>query len=31
MLFIFPCEVENIFFEILLPNSKEITLGTIYC
>ena len=28
---VFPREVENIFFEILLPNSKPITLGTIYC
>ena len=27
---VFPCEVENIFFEILLPNSKPITVGTIY-
>ena len=27
----FPDEVENIFFEILLPNSKPITVGTIYC
>ena len=25
-----PCEVENIFFEILLPNSKPITVGNIY-
>ena len=29
-LFVFPHEVENIFFEILLPNSKPITVGTIY-
>ena len=27
---VFPREVENIFFEILLPNSKPITVGTIY-
>ena len=26
----YPREVENIFFEILLPNSKPITVGTIY-
>ena len=26
----FLSEIENIFFEILLPNSKPITLGTIY-
>ena len=30
-LFVFPREVENIFLEILLPNSKPITVGTIYC
>ena len=29
-LYVFPREVENIFFEILLPNSKPITVGTIY-
>ena len=28
---VFPREVENIFFEILLPNSKPIAVGTIYC
>ena len=28
--FFFPREVENIFFEVLLPNSKSITVGTIY-
>ena len=27
---VFPREVENIFFEFLLPNSKPITVGTIY-
>ena len=27
---VFPREVENIFFEILLPNSKPLTVGTIY-
>ena len=27
---VFPREVENIFLEILLPNSKPITVGTIY-
>ena len=27
---VFPCEIESIFFEILLPNSKPITVGTIY-
>ena len=27
---VFPREAENIFFEILLPNSKPITVGTIY-
>ena len=27
---VFPREVANIFFEILLPNSKPITVGTIY-
>ena len=28
---VFSREVGNIFFEILLPNSKSITVGTIYC
>ena len=28
---VFPCVVENIFFEILLPNSKPIPVETIYC
>ena len=28
---VFPREVESIFFEMLLPNSKSITVGTIYC
>ena len=28
---VFTCEVENTFFEILLPNPKPITVGTIYC
>ena len=28
---VFPREVENIFFEILLPNSKPIIVGIIYC
>ena len=28
---VFPREAENIFFEILLPNSKPITVGTICC
>ena len=27
----FPKDIENIFFEILLPNSKPIVVGTIYC
>ena len=26
-----PSEIESVFFEILLPNSKPITVGTIYC
>ena len=26
---VFPSEIENIFFEILLPNSKLITVGAI--
>ena len=31
ILSVFPSEIENIFFEILLPNSKPITVETIYC
>ena len=27
---VFPREIKNIFFEILLPNSKPVTVGTIY-
>ena len=27
---VFPSEIESVFFEILLPNSKLITVGTIY-
>ena len=27
---VFPCEIESIFFEILLPNSKPVIVGTIY-
>ena len=27
---VFPCEIENIFFKILLPNSKPVTVETIY-
>ena len=27
---VFPREIESVFFEILLPNSKPITVGTIY-
>ena len=27
---VFPREIESVFFEILLPNSKSITVGTIY-
>ena len=27
---VFPREIESVFFEILLPNSKPITIGTIY-
>ena len=30
ILSVFPCEIENIFFEILLPNSKPVIVGTIY-
>ena len=28
---VFPCENENIFFEILLPNSQPVIVGSIYC
>ena len=28
---VFPCDVENIFFEILLPNSKPIIVETTHC
>ena len=28
---VFPCENENIFFEILLRNSQPVIVGTIYC
>ena len=28
--YVFPCEIENIFFEVLLPNSKPIIVGTLY-
>ena len=27
---VLPTEIESVFFEILLPNSKPITVGTIY-
>ena len=27
---VFPREIESVFFEILLPNSKPLTVGTIY-
>ena len=30
ILSVFPREIESVFFEILLPNSKPITVGTIY-
>ena len=30
ILSVFPCETENIFFEILLPNPKPVIVGTIY-
>ena len=30
ILSVFPREIENIFFEILLPNSKPVIVGTIY-
>ena len=28
--FVFPCETESIFFEILLPDSKQVIVGIIY-
>ena len=28
---VFPREIESVLFEILLPNSKPIIVGTIYC
>ena len=28
ILSVFPCKIENIFFEILLPNSKPMIVGT---
>ena len=28
---VFQSEIESVFFEILLPNFKPITIGTIYC
>ena len=31
ILSVFPCEIENIFFEILLRNSKLVIVGTSYC
>ena len=30
ILSVFPREVENMFFKILLPNTKPVTVGTIY-
>ena len=30
VLSVFPREIESVFFEFLLPNSKPITVGTIY-
>ena len=30
MISVFPHEIESVFLEILLPNSKAITVGTIY-
>ena len=30
ILSVFPREIETIFFEIILPNSKPVTVGTIY-
>ena len=29
-IFVFPREIESVFFEILLPNTKSITVGTFY-
>ena len=29
--YVFPHEIKSVFFEILLPNSKPITVGTICC
>ena len=26
---VFPCEIENIFFEIIQPNTKSVTVGTV--
>ena len=31
ILSVFSREIEKIFFEILLPNSKPVIVGTIYC
>ena len=31
ILSVFPCEIENIFFEILLHNSRPVLVGTSYC
>ena len=31
ILSVFLRKIESVFFEILLPNSKPITVGTIYC
>ena len=28
---VFSQKIQNVFFEILLPSSKTITVGTIYC
>ena len=30
ILSVFPCEIEIVFFEFLLPNSKPVIVGTIY-
>ena len=30
ILSVFPCEIERIFFEILLPNTNPVIVGTIY-
>ena len=30
ILYVFPCQIENIFFEILLPNLKSVIVETIY-